>query len=40
MGLSFGEGEIDALYSRAVEIVIKQQKVSTKLCTKIFTNWL
>lgn len=29
MGLSFGEGEIDALYSKAVEIVIKQQKVST-----------
>ena len=29
MGLGFGEGEIDALYSKAVEIVIKQQKVST-----------
>ncbi len=29
MGLGFGEGEIDALYSNAVEIVVRQQKVST-----------
>ena len=29
MAFSFNEGEVDALYSKAVNIVIEQQKVST-----------
>ena len=29
MAFSFGEGEVDALYAKAVDIVISQQKVST-----------
>ena len=29
MGFGFGDGEVDALYTKAVNIVIEQQKVST-----------
>ena len=29
MAFSFGDGEVDALYAKAVDVVISQQKVST-----------
>ena len=40
MGFGFDDGDVDALYTKAVNIVIEQQKVSTSYIQRYLTNWI